>query len=72
MQRPQGQKGHRQMGRMEKAPIGIKLLQVSAECYRIAHACGCEYTGPAGAKQGKYEHIADTIAKYMKEQNNGG
>jgi hypothetical protein len=52
-----------------KQPIDIKLLQCAAECYRIAHACGCEYTGPAGAKQGKYEHIAQTIKQYVKEQS---
>ena len=57
------------MGRIDREPVDIKLFQLAAECYRIAHACGCEYTGPAGAKQGKYEHIAKTIAKYVKEQN---
>lgn len=54
-----------------KQPIDIKLVQLAAEVYRIAHACGCEYTGPAGAKQGKYNHIAEEIEKYVRERRQG-
>ena len=56
------------MGRMEREPVDIKLYQAAAECYRIAHACGCEYTGPEGAKVGKYNHIAEVIKKYVSER----
>ena len=56
------------MGQMEKEPVPIKLYQLAAECYRIAHACGCEYTGPEGAKVGKYNHIAKEIEAYVKRQ----